>query len=89
MNLANLANLPNLAKMFNFYNKYFKLSSKCSQYRFQAFQNEIKYYNLNVYIFKGFLIFTEFGSKIRLICQLSLNFGKTQIKQQHCSMGFN
>ena len=36
-------------------------------------------------IFKGFLILTEFGklvefgSKIRQICQLSLNFGKTRL----------
>ena len=38
--------------------------------------------NLNFDICKGFLFFTEFGSKIRqiyLICQLILNFGKTQI----------
>ena len=48
-------------------------------YRFKAFQNEIKFLNLNFAIFKGFLIFTEFGSKIRQICQLSLNFGKTQL----------
>ena len=34
--------------------KYFKLSSKCSQYRFKIFQNEIKILFLNLDIFKGF-----------------------------------
>ena len=59
-------------------------ASKCSQYRFKAFQNEIKNLILNFDKVKRLLIGTEFGkfgSNIRLNCQLSLNFGKkTQIK---------
>ena len=46
MNLPNLTNLPNFAKMFTFYTKYFKLSPKCSQYRFKTLQNKIKNANL-------------------------------------------
>ena len=52
-------NLPNFAEMFTFYIKYFKPSSKCSQYRFKAFYNEIKILSFD--IFKKFLILTEFG----------------------------
>ena len=44
-------NLPNFAKMFTFYTKHYKPSSKCSQYRFEAFYNETK----------KFKILTEFG----------------------------
>ena len=36
----NLANLPNLAIRFTFYTY---LSSKCSEYTFKTFQNEIKF----------------------------------------------
>ena len=49
------------AKMFRFYTKYLKLSSKCSPYRFKAFQNEIRYKILNFDTFKGFIILTEFN----------------------------
>ena len=78
MNLPNQANLPNFAKMFTFYTKYFKLSSKCPQYRFKAFQNEIKYLILNFDIFKIFLIFTEFGklSKFAKLPNLAGKLGK-------------
>ena len=47
-------NLPNFAKVYTFYRKYFKLSSKCSQYRFKAFYNEIKNLILNFDTFKRF-----------------------------------
>ena len=61
MNLSNQANLPNLAKMLTLYTKYFKLGSKCSQYRFKAFQNEIKFVIANFDTFKGFLTLAELG----------------------------
>ena len=47
--------------MFTFYAKYFKHNSKCSQYRFKAFQNEIKKFIVNFDIFKGFFILVELG----------------------------
>ena len=43
MNLPNVISLPNLAKMFTFDTKYLKLSSKCSQYRFNAFWKNLPY----------------------------------------------
>ena len=48
----NLANFHNLAKMVSFYTKYLKLNSKCSQHRSKAFQNEIKFKNLNFDTFR-------------------------------------
>ena len=76
MNLAIQANLPNLPEMFNFYTRHLIMSSKCPECRLESFQNEIKMLLFDK--FKGFLILTKFGSKIRqiriicLICQLSL-----------------
>ena len=55
MNLPNRANFPNLAKMFTFYTKYYKLSSKCSEYRFKAFLI------VNFDKLKRFLILPEFS----------------------------
>ena len=69
----NLANLPNLAKMLSFDAKYFKLNSKCSQHRFKAFYNEIKFLILIFDAFNRFLILTEFGKFGRKIRQISLN----------------
>ena len=67
--------------MLTYYTKYFKLSSKCSQYRFKAFQNEIKFLIVNFDIFKRFLLLPELGKlagKLK-ICQLSLSFAKTEL----------
>ena len=60
--------MPNLAKILIFYTKYLRLSSKCSQCRSKAFQNEIKILNLNFDTFKEFVIWKK----------LSVNFGKTE-----------
>ena len=37
--VMNLANQLNLAKLFSFYLRHLKLSSKCYQCKFKAFQN--------------------------------------------------
>ena len=52
--------------MFIFYTKYFKLSLKCSQYKFKAFWNEIKFSILKFDIVKRFLILTEFDKLDKL-----------------------
>ena len=73
-----------IAKRFTFYTKHLNLPSKCSKFRFETFQNKIKFKKFNFVSFKGFLILTKFCRKIRQICQLSLSFKKTQLSVSIC-----
>ena len=68
--------------MFTFYTKYFKLSSKCSQYRFKAFQNEIKILFVNLDIYKGFFILPELGQNLPAWLEFCKNSNDAQYKHE-------
>ena len=58
--------------MLRFYSKYLKLSSKCSQRRSKAFQNDFVLILILIHLGNFFSEFAKFAK----ISQLSLNFGK-------------